>query len=144
MWVCLCLEDSALCKLILQRQIYCKELVISKILNWRIHGIILTEITFSVMEFNISEISPNGSWALQQREGSVNRGAMDTKNTFIRQNGLGHVIRDSVILIFDTYWTERNTSGCKLAFPVLCFPQPGLGPFLDCTSKRIRFPHHKH
>lgn len=62
----------------------------------------MTEITFSVMGFNISEISPKGS-RLSNSEESVNVCTMDIKYEFIRQNGLGYVIRDSVILIFDTY-----------------------------------------
>lgn len=95
------------------------------------------------MGFNISEISPKGS-RLSNSEGSVNVRTMDIKYKFIRQNGLGYVIRDSVILIFDTYWTERNTCVYKLPFSVFSFLQPDFKASLDCTSKNVRLLHQKH
>lgn len=93
------------------------------------------------MGFNISEISPKGS-RLSNSEGSVNVSTMDIKNKFIHQNGLGYVIRDSVILISDTYWTEENSYAYKLSFSVFSFLQPGFEGFLDFTSKKIRFLHY--
>lgn len=69
---------------------------------------------------------------------------MDIKNKFIHQNGLGYVIRESVILIFDTYWTERNTYAYKLSFSAFSFLQPDFETFLDFTSKKIGFLHYKH
>lgn len=69
---------------------------------------------------------------------------MDIKNKFIHQNGLGYVIREPVILIFDTYWTERNTYAHQLPFSAFSSLQPYFETFLDFTSKKIRFLHYKH
>lgn len=90
------------------------------------------------MGFNISEISPKGS-RLANSEGSVNVSTMDIKNKFIHRNGLGYVIRESVILISDTDWTERKTSAYKLSFSVFSLLRPGFEAFWILLQRREDF-----